>query len=308
MNNEAMSQVTSGNKSRLESLGKKHVSLICILLIAFALVWAYAGVLAGLVQRWWDNPDYIHGFLVIPFAIFLAYKRRGLMPESLEQSQVFGGCVLIAVSVLLRCLSAYFSDPILEPLSFPICVGGVALLLGGRPMLGWLLPSIIVLPFMIPLPDFMASWGNLALQRVATVASTFLLQTFGVPAASFGNVIVLTNTELGVEEACSGLRSTVLFLAVSVGAALLLKGSPERLVAILSAIPAAIIANIVRIVATGILYQYASSELAEAVFHDFFGFLMLPLAAGMVWFNVNMTRAIFPADEEQPLWAGTVAG
>jgi len=279
-----------------------------VAVVAIGLVWSYGGELMRLASRWWNNPDYIHGFVVIPFAIYLAWHRRDMISGRKLTHSLGVGALLIATSVMMRCVSAYVSDPILAPLSLPVCLTGIVLMIGGKELLLWLWPSIVILPFMIPLPDFMASWGNLTLQRVATVSSTFLLQTLGIPAAAFGNVIVLTNTELGVEEACSGLRSTVLFLAVSVGAALLLKGTPERIAAVLSAIPAAIIANVIRIVATGLLYQYASSDLAEAVFHDFFGFLMLPLAAGMVWIVVNTVRAVFPPlDEDTPLALGMPA-
>ncbi|MEM9366163.1 MAG: exosortase/archaeosortase family protein [Planctomycetota bacterium] len=271
-------------------------------LVALGVALSYWTVGVRLASQWWGNQDYIHGFFVIPFAIYLAWVRRRGVDFSAFQGQFLYGLPLVIVSVAMRCFSAYVTDPILEPLSLPVCLCGIVLMLGGTRMLNWLWPSLVILPFMIPLPDFMASWGNLVLQRTATLSSTFLLQTMGVPAASFGNVIVLTNTELGVEEACSGLRSTVLFLAVSVAAALLLEGIPERILAVLMAIPAAVIANIVRIVFTGLLYQYASSEVAEAVFHDFFGFLMLPLAAAMMWAAISMLRVILPpATDDAPV-------
>ena len=303
-----MSSETQINRTRdSRVLGGSATLLGCVIFVGLALVFSYSGELVRLVGRWWGNQDYIHGFVVIPFAIYLAYRRRAMVSNVKFEGQYGIGTALIGVAVLMRCVSAYMSDPILGPLSLPVCSAGVAAILGGRKMLAWLWPSFVVLPFMIPLPDFMASWGNLALQRVATLSSTFILQTLGVPAASFGNIIVLTDAELGVEEACSGLRSTVLFLAVSVGAALMIDGIPERIVAILIAIPAAIIANTIRIVATGLLYQYSSTALAEAVFHDFFGFLMLPLAAAMVMFGVRLTSAVLPEiKDDAPIALGNV--
>ncbi|MEO1525484.1 MAG: exosortase/archaeosortase family protein [Planctomycetota bacterium] len=285
-----------------------RVAFGCAIAVGVALLVAYGAELSRLASRWWGNQDYIHGFLVIPFAVYLAYQRRSMMRGFNPKGDYAIGSLLIGLAVLMRCVSAYVTDPVLAPLSIPFCVGGVACILGGRNMLAWLWPTLVILPFMIPLPDFMASWGNLALQRVATVSSTFILQTLGVPVASFGNVIVLTDAELGVEEACSGLRSTVLFFAVSVGAAFLIEGTPERIVAVLIAIPAAIIANTIRIVATGLLYQYSTTELAEAVFHDFFGFLMLPLAAAMVMFAVRLTTAVLPEiSDDTPISLGKMS-
>ncbi|MCD0459869.1 exosortase/archaeosortase family protein [Roseiconus lacunae] len=280
--------------------------LIATAIICIAVLLTYWSVLLQLAGRWWGNQDYIHGFFVVPFAIYLAWSRRALFANQELRGQFWIGLPLIVLSVVMRGFSAYMSDPVLSPLSLPICLAGIVLIIGGIPMLKWLWPSLIILPFMIPLPDFMASWGNLALQRTATITSTFILQTLGIPAASFGNVIVLTNTELGVEEACSGLRSTVLFLAVSVSAALMLDDKLEGALAVMMAIPAAVLANIIRIVATGILYQYADSSLAEAVFHDFFGFLMLPLAAGMVWGVITLFRQLLPAEHDEYVPIGTI--
>lgn len=271
--------------------------------LVLVLGWAYGAELLQLADRWWSNPDYIHGFLVIPFACYLAWRRRDMLSlPSTGRNASMWGMGLVFVAILMRCASAYMSDPVFGPISLIPCLMGMSLVLGGWKTARWLWPSLVFLVFMVPLPNFMESWGNLVLQRGATLASTAVLQTMGVPAASFGNIILLTNAELGVEEACSGLRSTVLFFAVSVGAALMLNTMPERIAVLLSAVPAALIANIIRIVATGLLYQYASTDLAEAVFHDFFGFLMLPLAAGMVWCVVRLTQAVLiPVDEDGPL-------
>ncbi|TWT70514.1 exosortase/archaeosortase family protein [Crateriforma conspicua] len=272
--------------------------------LGLVIGWTYHQDVSKLVERWWSNSDYVHGFLVIPFAVYLAWSRRSMIPAKAKGT--FWGITLVLAAVGLRCFSAYMSDPILAPASLVICLFGVAMCWGGLRYCLWLWPSFIFLLFMIPLPNFMESWGNLVLQRVATVSSTGVLQTLGVPAASFGNVILLSNAELGVEEACSGLRSTVLFLAVSAGAAFLLKSAPERLAVLLAAIPAAVIANIVRIVATGLLYQFGSAELASAVFHDFFGFLMLPLAAGMVYGVVLLVQMLLvPTEDEGPLLMDT---
>jgi exosortase/archaeosortase family protein len=45
-----------------------------------------------------------------------------------------------------------------------------------------------------------------------------------------------------------------------------------------SAVPIALISNAVRIVATGLLYQFASSDAARTFNHDLAGWLMIPFA------------------------------
>lgn len=283
--------------------GKVSPARSCIFAapIAAVVLWVYGSDLVELAGQWWRNPDYIHGFLVIPFSGYLAWHRRS-MAASWDVRGSRWGYVLVAMAVLIQCASAYMSDPIFKPLSIVPCLAGVALVLGGWGALRWLWPSFVFLVFMVPLPSFVASLGNLLLQRIATLSSTFVLQTLGVPAVAFGNVIALSHAELGVEEACSGLRSIMLFFAVSFGAAFLIPGIPERIAVVLSAIPAAILANIIRIAATGLLYEHASAELAEVVFHDVFGFFMLPLAACFTWLVFELTRRLWvAAEDDQPL-------
>lgn len=275
--------------------------MVGIIILGVTITAIYAVELAKLAAQWWHKSDYVHGFLVIPFAVYLAWNRRELAHGGRSLGS-YWGLLFIGASIAMRCASAYISDPVLGPLSIIPCLLGATVLCGGWTAARWLWPSMLFMIFMIPLPDFMESWGNLSLQSIATIASAYLLQTLGVPAASFGNIITLTNAELGVEEACSGLRSTVLFLAVSFGAAFLIAGIPERIAVLLAAIPVAVFANVIRIVATGLLYQYTSARLAEAVFHDLFGFLMLPLAAGMQWLVIQLLRFnLLPVEDDTPL-------
>ncbi len=271
------------------------------ILIVLVLAWSYAPTLFRLAWRWWQNPDYVYGFLVIPFAVFLLWYRRE-MAAAWNSAGSLWGWALIAFAILLRCVSAYTSDPVFGPLSLIPCLAGVVLLLGGWMGLRWVWPSLVFLVFMIPLPSFVATVGQQLLQRVATEASTFMLQTLGVPAAAYGNVIVMTDGQLKIAQACAGLSSTMLFFAVAVGAAFIVEGLPEKVIVVLSAIPATIIANVFRITATGVLHQLISPELAETVFHDVFGFLMLPLASLIVWGEIALIRKLLvPADFEGPV-------
>ena len=49
----------------------------------------------------------------------------------------------------------------------------------------------------------------------------------------------------------------------------------------------------VRITATGVLYTAAGAGWAEAVFHDLSGWLMMPLALGLLWLELQALARIF---------------
>jgi exosortase len=104
--------------------------------------------------------------------------------------------------------------------------------------------------------ETMLSWR---LQGVATDLSTFLLRVLGQPAVSEGHVIWIGTEQLQVEEACSGLRIFVGMTAFAYfWAAVNDRSWTDRVVILLSAVPAAILVNALRIVAIGMLYPYFS--------------------------------------------------
>ena len=72
----------------------------------------------------------------------------------------------------------------------------------------------------MPLPEYQRLLGS---WFCTTTASTFALQTLGLPAVAEGNVILLNDVRLGVVEACSGLRMLVIFFALSTAVALLMR-------------------------------------------------------------------------------------
>ena len=64
-------------------------------------------------------------------------------------------------------------------------------LVGGWQMLVWSWPAIAFLGFMMPPPYMFEQALSLPLRSLATVMSTFLLETCGCPAVAEGNIIYI---------------------------------------------------------------------------------------------------------------------
>ena len=133
------------------------------------------------------------------------------------------------------------------------------------------------------------SLSPLPLQRVATIASTYALQTFGFIAIAEGNTIRMGDVRLDVVEACSGLSMLLIFFALSTAVAIVIRRPwYEKATIFLSAIPIALVVNIIRITVTGVLHKTVSHEMADRVFHDLAGWLMMPLALAFVWLEMRL--------------------
>lgn len=256
------------------------------LLITGLLAWAYLPTLGELFQKWMSDPQYSHGILVPLFSIFLLYRSRDQAPTE-SKPMPWLGYSLLAVALTCRVVAALLLFMPLDALSLVLCLTGLVLVTGGGPLFRWTWPSLMFLLFMIPLPYQIERMLGAELQNIATIASTFVLQIFGQPAVAEGNRILIEEVRLGVVEACSGLRMLMTFAAFCVGAVLLLdRHWIVKGLVLASAVPIALLTNVLRITATGLAYVWLkNSSFKDRVvefIHDFNGWMMMPIGLGFL--------------------------
>jgi exosortase len=270
-----------------------------------ATVWAFWTTLGEAAQRWAHDPQYSHGYLVPAFAVLLLWLRRRQLDRTALAPSWWGLPVLLA-GVAARLAGTRFSLDWLESISLLPCVAGVVLGAGGRTAWRWAWPAVLFLFFMIPLPHRVAVAAAEPLQRLATVASCYALQTLGLAAVPEGNVILLNDVRIGIVEACSGLRMLVVFFALSSGVALVIRRPLwDRLAIVASAIPIALFSNLVRITATGVLHETAGSEFANNFFHDVGGWLMMPFALALLALELKvLSRLLIDPSADGPVRVG----
>lgn len=284
----------------------------------------YWSALSELVQRWCDDPDYLHGFLVPVFAAALLWQRRAMLQGagSREQGAKGGrhdaslrrtgslsvlrrepgmefqgslwGLLLMGIAAAMRMASSYYYYDLLDPLSLVPCLAGITLFATGWKALAWAWPGIVFLVFMVPLPGLLANAMGAPLQQLATAGSTYVIQTIGISAVAEGNVISLAGSQIGVAEACSGLRNMMLFLAVCTGLVFLgRRTAVENTIIIISSAVIALSANVVRIAATAILHETVSHAAATTLYHDLAGWFMMPLAVIFLWLELAYLNRVF---------------
>jgi exosortase len=191
-------------------------------------------------------------------------------------------------------MGGYFLFAPMGELALLPYLAGFVVLLGGWRALSCAWPSITYLAFMIPLPWRLENALGAPLQSIASSASTYILQTLGFIAFADGNVIQLNEGRIGIVEACSGLSMVITFIAMSTAMATVVKAPlGDRIVLVASSIPVALLANIARIVFTGVLYNQAGSRVASAFYHDLAGWFMIPLALALYWFEIWLLSRLF---------------
>lgn len=252
---------------------------LAVLLGVFA--WSYGPTWLLLVRVWIREPDYSHGFLVIPVAAYFLWARRDRVPQALAGLAGMGFLVLLAACGLRVAAAAFYIDAV-DAWSLLLWIAGAVWLFGGWRLFAWASPSLAFLCFMVPLPFRGERLLSYPLQRIATKLSCWALQILGQPAMAEGNTILLGDHQLNIEDACSGLRIFVSIMALAFAYIVLVRRTWwEKLLLLASTLPIALAVNAMRIVVTGILWQHVSGEAAAKFSHDLAGWIMIPLATAL---------------------------
>ena len=178
-----------------------------------------------------------------------------------------------------------------QPAGLTLALAGIAVMFCGRwAGLKWAVPALMFLPLAFKLPARIEQTATFRLRGIATEWGNYAFQTLGFPSYFEGNVIVIGETRLFVDRACSGLSMVLAFVALAGAIAMLYRARPwiDRMMIFAAALPIAVFCNILRIVVTGLFYHMGWTKLADAVVHDLAGWLMMPLALGMLWLLVKL--------------------
>lgn len=272
-----------------------HLTATAVLLATF--VWAYWPTMAQWVTAWDTEPDYSHGYFVVPIAIWFLWVRRDRFPKGSVQPAIYAGLAAVIVSVFVRYVGARFFLGAVDGWSLVLWIAGVVIALLGWRVLWWSLPSVAFLLFMIPMPYRMEHMFRQPLQYLATKISCATLVMLGQPAIAEGNTIRIGEAQFGIVDACSGLRIFVGIVALAFAYVVVVRRSWVIKGLLLAAVlPVTLIANSTRIVVTCLLQIYISGEASHRFAHDIAGFVMIPFAAllfGLVlWYLGRLIREV----------------
>ena len=92
----------------------------------------YLPVLRDLGVRWWDDPNYSHGFLVFPVAIYLMWRARSDLKSAVARPHR-GGLVMAILGMLLFIVANAGAEYFSVAFSLVLVLFGLTLyLLGGE--------------------------------------------------------------------------------------------------------------------------------------------------------------------------------
>lgn len=272
---------------RLPANPRAILLLGLVLLLAIAVYWPmflYAN------DKWASSDNHSHGPFVPLAALYLVWRVRKRLAR-LPTVESPAGLILIGLALVLHALGVRSELLRLSMLSFILFLYGLVYFMAGREWFKALLFPIGFLIFAFPFPIYIET-VTFPLKLFVAKAAVGVMDQLGMSVYREGTIIHLPKVSMGVEDACSGLRSLVLVAGVSAFYAYVFFQRPLKRLAFFSlALPIAVIANLVRVLATALTgYYFGSGQILDFT-HDAAGMLVLAVAgASLVIADVLLTR------------------
>lgn len=226
------------------------------------------------------NSFYSHGWIIPLASGWLIWNRRNLLKTCPRQPS-FWGLSFIIPSLLLHLLASWVDLHFLSGFAMLSTLWGLIWMLWGFQVLWIMRFPMLFLLFMIPIPSVLLISTSFQMKMMAASLATHLLTLIGITAIQEGSTIHLHGISVIVDDTCSGLRSLISLLALSVlWTSLLPHGTKlwKKLTLVASAVPIALLTNMIRIMVLVLLSAIYGSQIADSFLHYGSGFVVFGLA------------------------------
>ena len=246
-----------------------------LLLVAFC-----GPTLLTLAQVYRSDASHSHGLVVPPVAAVALFRRSRWIRRAVGASGMFGflpmmtgmGFVFLGRWYETALQPGYLGHVFLQGAGTVLCLMGFAWVALGFRAFCVMAGPLAYLWLAVPLPESIAIHLTLPLRRFAAVAAAALLRMANVPVLREGNVLQLANGALGIEEACSGIRSLGVFVAVAFALILLMRLRGARAGILVASAPFwAVAANIARIMISAAMVELDRGDLVTGAWHQWLG-------------------------------------
>ena len=267
---------------KLLNRGRSWTLLDGSLLLLMVAVWAwmFRSPLLDIIDRASKDEEHSH-ILLVPLVIaWLVWVRRARI-TTLRVRPSLLGCLVVAAGCVASWWGFQNDRDILWHGGAVLALLGMMLsVVGGTAIFRRFGPAVGAMAFLLPVPGTIRQAVAIPLQGIATTVTHNCLGIFGFESARMGNVLLINGQQVAVAEACNGMR---LVFALTLVIYAFLFSTPlrpgTRLILLALTPLVALIANVIRLVPTSLMYGLFSVDAAETM-HDVSGWVMLPIALG----------------------------
>jgi exosortase len=248
-------------------------------------------VINHLKDEWSLNPQYGYGWIVPFLALFLLWKRWGSRPPAAPPRRLLVPAIIVGVCAFtllpLRVIAE--ANPDWRLISWSLALDVILISLstiyfsGGFPWVRQFAFPILFFLVAVPWPAQIEQGLVQTLMRWETAINVAILNLGGIKALQHGNVIEIATGLIGIEEACSGVRSLQATLMISLFLGELYEFAVGRRVVLVVA--SAILAFVCNLLRTALLVWAGAKNGAKAIemWHDPAGWTILAVCLVGLW-------------------------
>jgi exosortase len=198
-----------------------NVSWLWVAFVALGLLWLE--LIDQLKGEWWLNAQYNYGLIVPLLLVYMLWKRWRTRPAPTAPTRIVFSVLLLIASAALFLPIRFVAEanPDWRLLSWLLAIVAITISLvfiylgGGAAWLRHFAFPFFFFLVAVPWPVRIEQLVIQDLMRAVTALNVIFLQLAGVPALQHGNVIEVGSGLIGIEEACSGVRSLQATLMIS---------------------------------------------------------------------------------------------
>ncbi|RKY41157.1 MAG: EpsI family protein, partial [Candidatus Omnitrophota bacterium] len=267
-----------------------------IFILSILILAIYYPILMGIYAKVSTNEDYSHAFLMPFIAAYLIWEKR----KSFKNAQIrpfWIGILLVIFTLLFSIYGVLGSDISAARISWWLWLVCIVLFCYGLYFFKILFLPILMLGFIIPLPNCVQAPLTMSLKLASSKLAAFIIRIANIPVYLDGNILDLGYTQLQVVDACSGLRYILPLIALGILCAYFFQKSLwKRIILVFLTLPIAVLMNGLRVSLTAILSQWVSPKAAEGFFHSFSGWLVFLLSFSLLMVLSYILKLLPPKD------------
>jgi EpsI family protein len=256
------------------------VPVICLAAGAAALAYS-------VVAYWGTTLDAIDRYLIVAGAVWAGWTVWPVAEKAAGVPRPALGVALLTLAALIYPLAWFLQTAVTSGRAillwwqwgclFAAAAGWLFVRYGWTTVRTTLFPPVF-LTFALPLPTMVLAPLQIRLQALTTTVSDVLLRLLGYAVTRQGDgfILHLPGGDLGVAEACSGVRSLTALTALAAFVAHWFGFGPVRGAALVAiSIPIVALVNIIRVVLSGVIQEAAGGEYIRGAWHEALGLIMV---------------------------------
>jgi exosortase len=240
--------------------------------VAVLLALVYYPTVRWLIHRWslgvWFQ---LHGYVVFPIALWLAYSRLKPLKDRPPAGSAWGFAFLVP-AVALQMLDAALRFELFSAVSFVLAIPGLCLCLLGSERTRAIWFPLLFLGFAVPIPLAVARQIHLVLRHIAATGAGKILDLMGYEVTRQATTLQVGPNAIEIADACSGFATLTALLMVGLLLPYLARARWWRAGLLLALVfPIAGVANLVRVVVLVMLVAAFDTDILGTMAHPLSG-------------------------------------